>query len=179
MEYKCLIVGDKSVGKSSFIKRHLTGDFLEQYQPTDSLSVTPLLFQTNHSPVTFQVYDGGYNSKPDCAVIMFDTCNRESWEHVMVYYHWLEAMFGEIPVVICGNKVDQKDAREVKSTEIAQFLHETHRHLPLIYFDVSARTSYNYEKPFLFLWRKLNFPRHSYRKLIESPLTFMQVSAPI
>jgi len=51
--------------------------------------------------------------------------------------------------VLCGNKVDIKD-RKVKIKSI-QF----HRKKGLQYFEVSAKSNYQFEKPFLWLARKL------------------------
>jgi GTP-binding nuclear protein Ran len=54
-----------------------------------------------------------------------------------------------IPIVLCGNKVDVKD-RKVKAKAIT-----FHRKKNLQYFDISAKSNYNFEKPFLWLARKL------------------------
>jgi len=54
-----------------------------------------------------------------------------------------------IPIVLCGNKVDCKD-RKVKPKDI-QF----HRKKNLQYYDISAKSNYNFEKPFLYIIRKL------------------------
>jgi GTP-binding nuclear protein Ran len=54
-----------------------------------------------------------------------------------------------IPIVLCGNKVDVKD-RKVKAKTIT-----FHRKKNLQYFDISAKSNYNFEKPFLWLGRKL------------------------
>merc|ERR1712228_867997 len=54
-----------------------------------------------------------------------------------------------IPIVLVGNKVDVKD-RQVKAKNI-QF----HRKRNLQYYDLSARSNYNFEKPFLWLARHL------------------------
>eukprot|EP00434_Breviolum_minutum_P022612 symbB.v1.2.019954.t1/scaffold1656.1/size107472/1 len=54
-----------------------------------------------------------------------------------------------IPIVLVGNKVDVKD-RQVKAKNI-QF----HRKRNLQYYDLSARSNYNFEKPFLWLARRL------------------------
>merc|ERR1711943_130618 len=54
-----------------------------------------------------------------------------------------------IPIVLVGNKVDVKD-RQVKAKNI-QF----HRKRDLQYYDLSARSNYNFEKPFLRLARRL------------------------
>src|SRR5271154_2186025 len=54
-----------------------------------------------------------------------------------------------IPMVLCGNKVDVKD-RKVKAKSIV-----FHRKKNLQYYDISAKSNYNFEKPFLWLARKL------------------------
>ena len=54
-----------------------------------------------------------------------------------------------IPIVLCGNKVDVKD-RKVKAKTIT-----FHRKKNLQYYDISAKSNYNFEKPFLWLARKL------------------------
>jgi GTP-binding nuclear protein Ran len=50
---------------------------------------------------------------------------------------------------LCGNKVDIKD-RKVKAKSIV-----FHRKKNLQYYDISAKSNYNFEKPFLWLARKL------------------------
>jgi len=51
--------------------------------------------------------------------------------------------------VLCGNKVDVKE-RKVKSKTIT-----FHRKKNLQYYDISAKSNYNFEKPFLWLAKKL------------------------
>jgi hypothetical protein len=48
-----------------------------------------------------------------------------------------------IPMVLCGNKVDMKD-RKVKGKQIT-----FHRKKNLQYYDIGAKSNYNFEKPFL------------------------------
>src|SRR5271163_3353370 len=54
-----------------------------------------------------------------------------------------------VPIVLCGNKVDVKE-RKVKAKTIT-----FHRKKNLQYYDISAKSNYNFEKPFLWLARKL------------------------
>lgn len=54
-----------------------------------------------------------------------------------------------IPIVLCGNKVDVKN-RQVKPKQVT-----FHRKKNLQYYEISAKSNYNYEKPFLYLARKL------------------------
>merc|ERR1711871_1315417 len=66
-----------------------------------------------------------------------------------------------IPIVLVGNKVDVKE-RKVKAKQIT-----FHRKKNLQYYDISARSNYNFEKPFLWLARKLvGDPNLSF---VESP----------
>ena len=55
----------------------------------------------------------------------------------------------QIPIVLTGNKVDVKE-RKVKAKTIT-----FHRKKNLQYYDISAKSNYNFEKPFLWLARKL------------------------
>ena len=58
-------------------------------------------------------------------------------------------MCENIPIVLVGNKVDVKE-RKVKAKQIT-----FHRKKNLQYYDISAKSNYNFEKPFLYLARKL------------------------
>ena len=55
----------------------------------------------------------------------------------------------QVPIVLTGNKVDVKE-RKVKARTIT-----FHRKKNLQYYDISAKSNYNFEKPFLWLARKL------------------------
>jgi GTP-binding nuclear protein Ran len=57
---------------------------------------------------------------------------------------------GDIPVVVCGiNNMDMKN-REVKAKQVT-----FQRKRPLPYYEISAESNYSFEKPFLYLARKL------------------------
>lgn len=54
-----------------------------------------------------------------------------------------------IPAVLVGNKVDVRDRKVVP--KVITF----HRKKNLQYYDISSKSNYNFEKPFLWLMRKL------------------------
>lgn len=153
MEFKVLIVGDKKVGKTTFVKRHKTGEFSSDYNPTSELTVITLPFNTSIGKVVFKVYDGGYPDKVDGAIIMFDLNNRHTFNHVMNYYNWLTAMFGELPVIVCGNRSD--DYSDIHTQYISEFIRNHCSILNMSYVNISAKSNYNFEKPFLLLLRKV------------------------
>lgn len=56
-EFKLILVGDGGVGKTTFVKRHLTGEFEKKYVATLGVEVHPLVFHTNRGPIKFNVWD--------------------------------------------------------------------------------------------------------------------------
>jgi len=160
-EWKLILVGDGGVGKTTLVKRHLTGEFEKRYVPTLGVEVHPLKFFTNCGLIRFNVWDtagqekmgglrDGYYIQAEAAIIMFDVTSRITYRNVPDWYKDIVRVCESIPMVLVGNKVDVKD-RQVKAKQI-QF----HRKRNLQYYDLSARSNFNFEKPFLWLARCLS-----------------------
>merc|ERR1712076_87755 len=152
--------GDGGVGKTTLVKRHLTGEFEKKYIPTLGVEVHPLKFTTNCGPLTFNVWDtagqekfgglrDGYYIQGQCAIIMLDVTSRITYKNVPNWHRDIVRVCENIPIVLTGNKVDVKE-RKVKAKSIT-----FHRKKNLQYYDISAKSNYNFEKPFLWLARKL------------------------
>ncbi len=80
---------------------------------------------------------------------MFDITSNITYKNVPNWHKDLIRVCQNIPIVLCGNKVDIKD-RKVKAKSIV-----FHRKNNMQYYDISARSNYNFEKPFLWIARKL------------------------
>lgn len=159
-EFKLVLVGDGGVGKTTYVKRHKSGEFEKKYVATVGAEVRPLEFTTNRGKVIFNVWDtagqekyaglrDGYYVEAQCGIIMFDVTSRTSYKNVPNWHRDLTRVCDNIPIVLVGNKVDVKD-RKVKAKSI-----NFHRRKNLAYYDISAKSNYNFEKPFLWLLRKL------------------------
>lgn len=146
--------------QTTFVKRHLTGEFEKKYNATQGVEVYPLGFYTNFGEIKFEVWDtagqekfgglrDGYYINGQCGIIMFDVTQRITYKNVPNWHRDLVRVCENIPVVLCGNKVDVKE-RKVKAKSIT-----FHRKKNLQYYDISAKSNYNFEKPFLWLARKL------------------------
>ncbi|XP_076885491.1 GTP-binding nuclear protein Ran1A-like [Bidens hawaiensis] len=157
-KFKVLIVGDGGTGKTAFINRHITGDYTTTYEPTLGVEIYPLDFHTNHGTIRFHCWDtggkvsglrDGYYIHGQCAIIMFDVTNKKSYKNVPRWYKDLRGICKDIPIVLCGNKVDVAD-RQVQATDVT-----FHTKKNLQYYEVSAKDNYNLVNPFLYLARKL------------------------
>jgi len=80
---------------------------------------------------------------------MFDLTSRITYRNVPNWHRDLIRVCENIPMVLCGNKLDVKD-RKLKAKSIT-----FHRKNNMQYYDLSARSNYNFEKPFLWLAKKL------------------------
>merc|ERR1712147_165408 len=163
--FKLVLVGDGGTGKTTFVKRHLTGEFEKKYVATIGVEVNPLPFDTNRGRILFNVWDtagqekfgglrDGYYIQGQCAIIMFDVTGRITYKNVPVWFRDLMRVCEAIPIVLVGNKVDVKE-RKVKVKQI-----NFHRKKNLGYYDISAKSNFNYEKPFLYLAKKLVGDQH-------------------
>jgi GTP-binding nuclear protein Ran len=158
--FKLILVGEGGVGKTTFVKRHRTGEFEKKYVATMGCEVHPIPFYTNLGAVVFNCWDtagqeaygglrDGYYIGGQAAIIMFDVTARVTYKQVPHWHKDLVRVCENIPICLCGNKVDCKD-RKVRPKDI-QF----HRKKNLQYYDISAKSNYNFEKPFLWICRKL------------------------
>ena len=172
-EFKLVLVGDGGVGKTTFVKRHLTGEFEKRYIATLGVEVHPMPFFTNHGQVNFNVWDtagqeklgglrDGYYIGGNCGIIMFDVCSRITYSNVPKWYKDLTRVCEAIPIVLVGNKVDVRD-RKVKAKQIT-----FHRKKNLQYYDISAKSNYQFEKPFVWLLRRM--VNDANLTLVETPL---------
>ncbi len=86
---------------------------------TLGVEVHPLQFTTNFGTICFNVWDtagqekfgglrDGYYIQGQCGIIMFDVTSRITYRNVPNWHRDLERVCENIPIVLCGNKVDVK-----------------------------------------------------------------------
>lgn len=161
-QFKVILVGDGGVGKTTFVKRHLSGEFERRYIPTMGVEVHPLAFYTNLGQIVFNVWDtagqekfgglrDGYYINGNAAIIMFDVLSKTTYKNVNQWHRDITRVCENIPIVLCGNKIDVKE-RKVTPKQIMFHRKKTN----MQYYDISAKSNYNFEKPFLWIARKLS-----------------------
>eukprot|EP01120_Amphizonella_sp_Union-15-10_P013790 TRINITY_DN6497_c0_g1_i1.p1 TRINITY_DN6497_c0_g1~~TRINITY_DN6497_c0_g1_i1.p1 ORF type:complete len:343 (+),score=68.65 TRINITY_DN6497_c0_g1_i1:95-1123(+) len=172
--FKCVLVGDGGVGKSTFVKKLLSNEFFEPYQPTIGVSVSPYTLETNVGPIIFNIWDcagqekfgglrDGYYIGSDCGIIMFDVNQVATYDNAFHWHADIVRVTESAPVVFLGNKTDTNDG----------FLkYENFEDRNMEYYEISVKNSTNLLNCFLYLARKLlKNPYLNLKDLEQSPPT--------
>lgn len=145
----------------TFVKKHVTGELEQKYSTTQGQEFHSLTFETNRGLIKFNISDtsgceklGGlrdpYYEGADCAILMFDVTSRFTYKALPAYHYDIKRVCKNIPMVVVGNKVEDND-RKVKANQITFHVEKN-----LEYCDISVKSNYNFEMPFLLLARKLS-----------------------
>ena len=140
-QFNIVCIGNSDVGKTTFLKRFSTGEFEKNYIPTEGTSVYSIEFYTSYGKYILNICDcSGRENNPenyigaDGALIFFDVTNPQSHTNI-----WAESFGTTKPFVLCGNKCDRIRPKNMDRNTIL----------------ISAKSNYNFEKPFLYLLRKI------------------------
>lgn len=160
--FKIGVIGSAGVGKSTFIHRHRTGEFVREYRPTLGVEVNPLSFRlSDRSDIVFTMWDVAgqeqhkgmgeeYLSGTDAIIIMFDVTSVDSFNAaIKVYYPMAKKWCPNGHILVIGSKVDVQ--RTVSKEEIIKVFSNN----GIKYCDVSSKNNTNIDNPFLYLARCL------------------------
>lgn len=56
-QFKVVLVGDGGVGKTTFVRRHQTGEYEKKYIATQGVEVSSITFSTSHGPIRLNIWD--------------------------------------------------------------------------------------------------------------------------
>lgn len=160
--FKVVLIGSGDVGKTALINQIKIGYFENTYTPSKKLEITPVVFETTSGKIRLKIYDcpslGNYSENyrnyywkdAHAAIMMFDLTSIVSYKAISKHYdNVIPHLSKDAPVVFCGNKFDC--AKRLVDNERIQ-IHNKHGHE---YYDISVKNNYNYEKPLMYLLRKL------------------------
>ena len=152
LTYTVLLVGQEGSGRTAFVQRHLTGDFYPSKRELN-WPVT-LRFHTDHGYICFRMIrtpTSGYNGHFD-AVFFFHTP-------------------GEAVPLVGANLTDHCTNRHTKlrvdlwsrcdlttdaqKKQLCNLAYSVSQTVNTICWEISSRSNYNFEKPFLHLAKKL------------------------
>lgn len=158
MEYdrlvKVVIIGDSGVGKSTFFKRYIDGDFVESYIATIGLDFSIKNTTWQNKKIKIQIWDtagqerfrsiiNSYYRGAHCILVMFDLTNQSSFDNIK---NWMREVqkFSNHSVILVGTKKDLCHFRIITDDKIKAICKE----YDISYFETSAKTGENIDSIF-------------------------------
>ncbi|MFX1401750.1 MAG: GTP-binding protein [Promethearchaeota archaeon] len=158
-KFKCVLIGDHEVGKTSIIRQFVERKFSNDYRSTIGIDVMSHSIELYENQVIFVLYDIGaqeffkrlrktYYSGTQATFIVFDVTNKESFLNVKSWYDEVKKYLvaKQIPIMIVGNKIDLENERLVNYEEgvrLANELSGSHYEGGISYIETSALTGEN------------------------------------
>ena len=146
--FKILLIGPTNVGKTTFLHRHLTGEFRTEHKPTLGVEIHSLKYNTNYGNICLNIWDcagdpkftglkNNYYLEANGAIIMTDLTGENIINQLEPWLNDIKNM--KIPIVVCGNKCDLIPYEEMYklSIEIAKWLHSGNIQNGITYYDIS------------------------------------------
>ncbi|XP_048356250.1 ras-related protein Rab-39B-like [Sphaerodactylus townsendi] len=160
-QFRIIMLGDSTVGKSSLLKRYAEGVFQESMSQTVGvdfyvhfLEIKPglhikLQFWDTAGQERFRSVTRSYYRNSAGAVLMFDLTNRASFESIKKWHQEVMETVKPYHVVfvLVGHKSDLKDECKVEQKEAEKLASS----LGAKYIETSAKTSQNVEEAFQIL----------------------------
>ncbi|CAG5097444.1 Oidioi.mRNA.OKI2018_I69.XSR.g15079.t2.cds [Oikopleura dioica] len=160
-QFRIILVGDSTVGKSALLKRFTEGSFAETSDPTVGVDFFARVIEIEDSVPDFsrcrlQIWDTAgqerfrsiarsYYRNAVGALIVYDITSRKSFENAS---NWLKdaQLHAEngIAIALAGQKSDLDARREVSTEEAETWAHENN----LPFLETSAKNDYNVERIF-------------------------------
>ncbi|MEQ9714653.1 MAG: GTP-binding protein [Candidatus Asgardarchaeia archaeon] len=160
--FKIIVVGDAYVGKTSLAIRYAKNYFSETYILTIGVNFLKRVVEYNNKTVVLDIWDTGgqerfnyirtsYFRGASGAIICYDVTNKKSFENIPKWISEVDQHCEEIPMVLVATKKDLEDQRQV-SPEEGKKIAEAYG---MQFFETSAKTGENVEKPFEALIEKI------------------------
>ena len=155
--YKVLVIGDTSVGKTSFIMRYADNIFQESYIATIGMDYKlKNINLENGKLVKLQIWDTAGQEKfhsitksfykgANGIILIYSVIDNNSLNNVK---KWMESIKAQVPddvaVILVGNKKDDEEMRQV-TAEQGEDMAENYK---LPFFECSAKTGDNLDAAF-------------------------------
>lgn len=154
--FKFIIVGDTFVGKSNLLIQYTQRKFKSEHEITIGVEFMAKNIIIDGKNIRIQVWDTAgqeafrsitrsYYKNSACAVLAYDTTNRDSFDNIDTWLKECREMSPKtVFKVLVGNKCDLVDKRQVSFTEGEEFAKKN----DMLFFETSALTGYNVDNLF-------------------------------
>jgi small GTP-binding protein len=162
-QFKLVLLGESSVGKSSLVLRFVKGQFHEFQESTIGAAFLTQTVQIDDTTVKFEIWDTAgqeryhslapmYYRGAQAAIVVYDLTNKETFQKAQNWIKELQRQASpNIVIALTGNKLDLASKRAVTYEEAKQYADET----SLLFMETSAKTAANVMELFTSIAKKL------------------------
>eukprot|EP00730_Choanoeca_flexa_P019187 TRINITY_DN9363_c0_g1_i4.p1 TRINITY_DN9363_c0_g1~~TRINITY_DN9363_c0_g1_i4.p1 ORF type:complete len:205 (+),score=63.30 TRINITY_DN9363_c0_g1_i4:55-669(+) len=160
--FKILLIGDSSCGKSSLLMRFTEGSFDEDMGPTIGVDFKSKDLNLNDNKVKLTLWDtagqerfrtltSSYYRGAQGVICVYDVSRRDTFDHIAMWLNEVDVYCTKNNVIkmLVANKIDLD--REVTSDEGKKFAREHN----MMYIDCSAKTKVGVQQAFEELGQKI------------------------
>ena len=163
INYKCVLVGDSAVGKSSVAHRYISDDFYEFQEPTIGAAFMAKKLNIDDREIRLEIWDTAgqeryrslapmYYRNASVAIVIYDITQVSSFEGAK---SWIKEISkrakSNCMIVLLGNKSDLENERKIDENEVNTYIENKN----ILHFKTSAKTGLNIKRIFNTIINKL------------------------
>ena len=154
LKLKLLIIGDSAVGKTSMLLKYVDNFFPETHMATIGVEYKSKTITTDKYSINLNIWDTAgqerfksitrsFFNNTNGIVFVYDITSKNSFEGVK---NWIKDSepYGRFQSVLCGNKLDLENKREVKNDTLKEYGMKKKMEV----FETSAKNGTNLDKVF-------------------------------
>ncbi len=178
--YKVVLLGDTSVGKSCLANRFVNDSFFEFQEPTIGAAFMTRNLEVGNYNIRYEIWDTAgqeryrslapmYYRGAMAAVIVYDITQEDSFKGAKTRINEIKTKGRkDCVIVLVGNKNDLEDKRKVNKQTVYEYVHNQN----ILYFEASAKSGDNVERVFYIIGEKLpkDVEYHSTHIKIDPPV---------
>jgi len=155
-QFKLVLLGDTSVGKSSIVIRFVKGQFHEHQESTIGAAFLTQTVQVSDCTVKFEIWDTAgqeryhslapmYYRGAAAAIVVYDITSTESFQRAKSWVTELQRVGNnDVLIVLAGNKADKEEDRRVTTEEAKRYADDNQLH----FMETSAKGNVNVKELF-------------------------------
>ena len=159
---KILIIGDSNVGKTNFIHRFCDNEFNQIYMATTSVDLKSSLLEINDKKIRIQLWDTAGQEKfrsitknlflkVQGVLAVYDITDEKSFKNLRSWVSLIKEEYGNMPIIIVGNKNDLENQRLISKNEAISYAEEQ----KIDYIETSSKTGDNITKALTLIAQKI------------------------
>ena len=176
INFKILLLGDATVGKTSLIQRYINNEYSQTYITTIGIDKNRKTLNVNNVQVRLVIWDTAGQEKfralnkqfykgTDCVILTFDLNNKQT---IININYWIGQLYQEnkienLGIVLVGTKKDLLNDGKDNKVEKSEIDDAIERY-KIKYFETSSKTGENVKEVFNYLI-KLTLSKKNYPEL--------------